>query len=199
MHARARDRLVDVHQVFALTERVEEHGHRADVQPVRAQPQQMVQQARDLVEHHADVLCTNRHVDAEQLLDRHHVRVLVAHHRHVVQAVHVRHRLQERAGLGELLGRAVQQPDVRIRALDHLAIELEYKAQHAVGRRMLRPEIQRVVLDICHGAALDLSLRCLCTQKRRLALPATFFTSDRTKVGFHFCPLTFPVHIHLPE
>ena len=39
----------------------------------------------------------------------------------------------------------MQQADVRIGALDHLAVELEHQAQHAVRRRMLRPEIHRVV------------------------------------------------------
>ena len=42
--------------------------------------------------------------------------------------------------LGELFGRAMQQADVRIGALDHFAVELEHEPQHAVRRRMLRPE-----------------------------------------------------------
>jgi hypothetical protein len=35
----------------------------------------------------------------------------------------------------------MEQPDMGIDALDHLAVELEHEAQHAVGRRMLRAEI----------------------------------------------------------
>jgi hypothetical protein len=66
VHARAGHRLVHVHQVFALAERVEEHRHRADVERVRADPHQVVQHARDLVEHHADVLRALRHLDAQQ-------------------------------------------------------------------------------------------------------------------------------------
>jgi hypothetical protein len=60
--------------------------------------------------------------------------------------------LDEHLLLGELLGRAVQQADVRIGALDDLAVELEHQAQHAVRRRMLRPEVQRVVADLSHGS-----------------------------------------------
>jgi hypothetical protein len=150
VHARARGRFIHVHQVLALAERVQEHRHRADVEPVRAQPQQMVHQPRDLVEHHADVLRAHRHFDPEQLLDRHHIRVLVAHHRHVVEPVHVRHRLQVSARLGELLGRAVQQPDVRVGALNHLAVELEHQPQHTMRRRVLRAKIERVILDFSH-------------------------------------------------
>ncbi|HEY6895468.1 MAG TPA: hypothetical protein VI258_14940, partial [Rhodanobacteraceae bacterium] len=117
---------------------------------VRADPHEVVQDARDLVEHHADVLRAHRHVHADELLDRHYVGVLVHHHRHVVEAVHVRHALDEGARLGELLGRAVQQPDVRVGALDHLAVELEHQSQHAVRRRMLRAEVDRVVLEFLH-------------------------------------------------
>jgi len=151
MHARAAHRLVHVHQVLALAERVQEHGHRANVQTVRADPQQMVQQPRDLVEHHADVLRADRHLDTEQLLDRHHIRVLVRHHRNVIEAVHVRDRLDVRARFGELLGRPMQQADVRIGALDHLAVQFQHEPQHPVRRRMLRTEVQRVVFDLGHA------------------------------------------------
>jgi hypothetical protein len=60
----------------------------------------------------------------EQALDREHVAVLVAHHRHVVEPIHVADRLIERLALGELLGGAMQQPHVRIGLLDHLTVEL---------------------------------------------------------------------------
>ena len=119
---------------------------------MRPQPQQVVQDAGDLVEHHPDVLGAQGHLDAGELLDRHHVGVLVRHHRHVVEPVHVGHRLQERLVLGEFFGRAVKQPDVRVGPLDHLAVELQHEAQHAVRRRVLRAEVQRVVADLCHGA-----------------------------------------------
>jgi hypothetical protein len=126
------------------------YRHGADVEGVRADPHQVVQHARDLVEHDADVLRAQRHVDADQLLDRHHVGVLVAHHRHVVEAIHVRHALQERARLGELLCGAMQEADVRVRPLDDFAVQLEHQPQHAVGRRMLRAEVHGVVADLGH-------------------------------------------------
>ncbi len=168
MHPRAGHRLVDVEQVLALAERVEERRHPADVERVRADPQQVVEDARDLVEHHADVLRAHRHLDAEQPLDREAVGVLVAHHRHVVEPVHVRQRLQVRPVLGELLGRAVQQPDVRIGALDHLAVELEHEPQHAVRRRVLRPKIHRVIADLGHLTAVADEFRCRLTCASKL-------------------------------
>jgi hypothetical protein len=150
VHARARDRFVHVEQVFAVAEGVQEGAHRADVECVRAQPHQVVQDARDLVEHGADVLRADRHVDAEQALDGQYVTVLVAHHRDVVEAVHVRHRLKVGAGLGQLFGAAVQQADVRVGALDDLAVQLQHQAQHAVRCRVLRTEVQGVILKLSH-------------------------------------------------
>jgi hypothetical protein len=150
VHARARHRLVHVEQVFPLAEAVDQHVHRAAVEAVRAQPQQVVEQPGDLGEHDADVLRADRHLDAHQLLDGQAVGVLVAHHRDVVQPVHVGQRLDVGAGLGQLLGGAVQQADVRVGALDHFAVELQHQAQHAVRGRVLRAEVQRVVLDLSH-------------------------------------------------
>ncbi len=151
VHARTRDRLVHVEQVFAFAERVDQDGGAAAIVAVRAQPHQVVHQARDLAEHHTDVLRTDRHLDAEQLFDRQAVGVLVAHHRHVVEPVHVRQRLDEGLVFGQLFGGAVQQADVRIGALHHLAIELQHQTQHAVCRRVLWTEVQGVVLDFSHG------------------------------------------------
>jgi len=76
--------------------------------------------------------------------------MLVANHGGVVEPVHVRHRLQKGAVLGELLGRTMQQTDMGIDALDHFAVELEHQPQYAVGSRMLRPEVHRVVADLGH-------------------------------------------------
>ena len=42
----------------------------------------------------------------------------------------------------------MQQPDMRIDALDDLAVELQHQAQHAVRGRMLRPEIDGEVAEV---------------------------------------------------
>ncbi|XNV46145.1 hypothetical protein ACL7B0_05960 [Bordetella pertussis] len=39
---------------------------------------------------------------------------------------------------------------MRVGALDDFAVELEDQAQHAVRGRVLRAEVERVVLDFCH-------------------------------------------------
>jgi hypothetical protein len=46
---------------------------------------------------------------------------------------------------------------VRIGALDDLAVEFEHQPQHTVRRRMLGPEVQRVVLDLGHGVGPGVS------------------------------------------
>ncbi|MNW05277.1 hypothetical protein D3C71_2015000 [compost metagenome] len=79
--------------------------------------------------------------------------MLVAHHRHIVQPVHVGQRLDVGLVLGQLFGGAVQEADVRIGALDDFAVELEHQAQHAVRCRVLRSEVQGIVLDFSHGGS----------------------------------------------
>ena len=113
----------------------------------------MVEEAADLAIEHADELAAARHVDAEQLLDRQAEGMLLVHRRDIVEPVEIRHRLQIGLVLDQLLGAAMQQADMRIDAVDDLAVELEHEAQHAVRRRMLRPEIDGEVADLGRGTA----------------------------------------------
>ena len=107
-----------------------------------------VQDAADLGIEHADQLSAPRHLDAEQPLGRQAEGVLLIHRRDVIEPVEIRDRLQIGLVLDQLLGAAMQQADMRIDALDDLAVELQDKAQHAVGRRMLRAEV-----DVKFGSA----------------------------------------------
>jgi hypothetical protein len=43
--------------------------------------------------------------------------------------------------LDQLLGAAMQESDVRIDPFHHLAVQLQHETQHAVRRRVLRPEV----------------------------------------------------------
>ncbi len=150
MHARARNRFVHVEQRLTLAEAINQDVHRAAVKSMRAQPQQVVQQTRDFGVHHTDVLRAHRHVHTQQLFDGQAVGVLVGHHGHIVQPVHVRQGLDVGLAFGKLFSRTVQQPDVRVGTLDDLAIKLQHQAQNAMGSRMLWPEIERVVFDFSH-------------------------------------------------
>ncbi len=76
-----------------------------------------------------------RHLDAEELFRREAERVLLIHRRDVVEPVEIRDRLQVGLLLDQLFGAAMQEPDMRIDALDDFAVELEHQTQHAVRRR----------------------------------------------------------------
>src|SRR5208282_4833381 len=152
VHACARYRLIRVKQVLTLAETIEKHRHRTDIERVSPEPQAMIKDARNFVEHHADVLRAQRYFYAEQLLDRHHVRMFVRHHRHVVEPIHVRNRLDEGLVFGQLFGRAVQQTDVRVGALNHFTIEFKHQSQHAMRGWMLWSEIHCVISNLGHGS-----------------------------------------------
>ena len=93
-------------------------------------------------------------VELEQLFRREAEGVLLVHRRDIVEPVEIGDRLQIGLVLDQLLGAAMQEPDMRIDALDHLAVELEHQAQHAVRRRMLRPEIDGEVAQ--RGSAITM-------------------------------------------
>src|SRR5690242_4618257 len=67
--------------------------------------------------------------------------MLLVHRRDVIEPVEIRKRLEIGLVLDQLLGAAMQQPDMRIDALDDLAVEFEHQAEHPVRGGMLRSEI----------------------------------------------------------
>ena len=119
------------------TEGVEEHGHGTDIETMRADPQQMIEDTGDFRIHHANVLRAHRRLDTEQFFDSQHIGVLVAHGRHVIEPIHVTDALVERLALGQLLGSPVQQADVWIGALDYFAIQFQDQTQYAMRGGML--------------------------------------------------------------
>ena len=150
MEPRAGDALVELHQLLALLETPEERRDRADIEREGGEVQEMIEDARDLGEQNADIFGARRRLDPEQFLDGEREGVLLAHRRDVIEPVEIGDGLEIGLVFDELLGAAVQEADMRIGALDHFAVHLQHEAEHAVGRRMLRPEI--------HGEALDLGL-----------------------------------------
>ena len=77
-----------------------------------------------------------------EALDRDDPAQLVVERRQPVVAVHQHQDLPGVAVLGQLLGRAVHVADHRLGADDQLAVELEHHPEHAVGRRVLRPDVE---------------------------------------------------------
>jgi hypothetical protein len=85
----------------------------------------VIQQTGDFIEHYANILRPQRHLYAGQFLDRQNIGMFVTHHRYVIKPVHVGQGLQKSLVLGQFLGGPVQQSDVRVGALDDLAIQLQ--------------------------------------------------------------------------
>ena len=110
----------------------------------------MIEQTGNFVKHHADVLRTQWHRDAHHFFDGHNIGMLITHHRHIVETIHVRQGLKICTMLGKLFSTTVQQTNVWVCALDDLAIELKHQTQHAVCGRMLWSKIKCVVFNFCH-------------------------------------------------
>ena len=133
--------LIEDHQLLALLEAPERRRQGAHVHGLGRHVQQMAENPADLVEQHPDDLGAIRDLDSSQLLDGQDKGVLLVHRRHIVEAVEVRGVLQVGPGFHQLFGAAVQQADVGIDPLHHLAVQFQHQAQHAMGRRMLGAEI----------------------------------------------------------
>ena len=67
--------------------------------------------------------------------------MFLVHRRDIIEAIKIRQGLQIGLMLNQLFRPAVQQTNMRINALYDLPVKLQHKAQHAMGRRMLRAEI----------------------------------------------------------
>src|SRR5262245_52197311 len=120
----------------------------------------MRQEPADLGIEHADELCALRHGNADELLDGERIGVLLIHRSHVIKPVEIGQRLKVGLVLDQLLGAAMEQADMRIDALDHLAVELEHEPEHAMGGRMLRAEIDgELALVPCPPAAVGFDVR----------------------------------------
>ena len=80
VHTCPRYGLVAVHKVFTLAEGIKKDGHGTHIEPVSTNPQKMVEDACNFIEHDPDVLGANRNLHAHELFDGHNIGMLVAHH-----------------------------------------------------------------------------------------------------------------------
>jgi hypothetical protein len=96
---------------------------------------------------HPDQAGPARHLDPGQLLDRQAPGVFLVHRRDIVEPVEIGQVLQIGAAFHQLLGAAMQEPDMRVAAFDDLAVEFQHKPQDAMRRRVLRAEVDVEVAD----------------------------------------------------
>ena len=117
---------------------------------MRAEPHQVIQDSRNLGKHYANILRTNRHLNTQQLFNCQTIGMLIAHHGHIIEPIHVWQCLNESFVFSQFLRCAMQQANMRIGAFNHFAVQLQHQSQHPVRRRVLGAEIQRVILDFRH-------------------------------------------------
>src|SRR6516164_10101774 len=111
----------------------------------------MRQESPDLAVEHPDQLAAPGHLKAQKLLDGEHERMLLIHRRDIVEPIEIAERLQIGLVFDQLLGAAVQKADMRIDALDDLAVQFKDETQHAVRGRMLWSEIDGEVAPELFG------------------------------------------------
>ena len=145
-HARAADGFEELLDMLALNEAVHEgRSENAHILAVGAVEHHMAADAVELAEDDPDELRPLRHGEAHQLLGGHTEDELVVEVGQVVQAVEQGDDLAVVLPLAELLRAPVQVADDRLEVHHPLTIHAEDHAEHAVGRRVLRPHIDQHV------------------------------------------------------
>ena len=147
MHPRAGNRLDRVVDALAIDEHIEDGRRRAGVLRQRAVEQQMAGDAEEFREHHPDALRAVGHGDAAELLDGQKIRHLADDAAEIIDPVGIGDVSVPGLALCHLLGAAMMVADVRIRPDDLLAVEPEHDPENAVGRGMVRTEVQHYQLD----------------------------------------------------
>ncbi len=151
VHAAAAGTLVENHELLALLEAPERWGERADVHRLGRDVEEMREEPADLGIENADELAATRHGDPKEPLDGKREGMLLVHRRDVIEPIEIRHCLEVRLVLDQLLGAAVKQADMRVDAFDDLAVKLQHQAQNTVRGWMLRPEIDVERADFGFG------------------------------------------------
>ena len=98
---------------------------------------------------HANKLAAARNLDPKQPLDGEAEGMLLIHRRAIVEPVEIWHVLQIGARLHQLLGAAMQKPDMGIDASHHLAVQFKHESEHTVSSRMHWSEIYGEVAFRC--------------------------------------------------
>ena len=143
VQALARGHLEQVEDQVAVAQPPPQHRDRAHVERAGGQGKQVRGDPVELEVDHAQVLGARRHVLAEQPLDGHHERHGVVVVGEVVHPLDERDDLPVLVVLAALLDAGVDVADDRLHVAHDLALEGGQQAQHAVGGRVMRTEVER--------------------------------------------------------
>ena len=118
-------------------------------------------------------------IEPQQFFRRQAEGMLLVHRRNIIEPVEIRDRLQVSLGFDQFFGPAMQEADMRVHSLDHFPIEIEHQTQHAMRRRVLRPEI--------HGESAQLGFR-----HDPLAIRHSLFAHPQrySSLATHYSPLS---------
>ena len=141
-HALAGEIFENFQDFFALAEAVEEDGHRAQVNGVRADPDQMRSAARQLREQHANVLRALGDFDSENFFHREAIAQVVRKRRKIINAVGEGDTLRIRLRFAGFFDAGMQITDNWLGFYHHFAVELQHDPQHSVRGRVLGPHVQ---------------------------------------------------------
>ena len=145
----------DVLDALALLDRVHKRRREipTDIERVRSDGEHMREDAAEFGGHRPDHLRVFRYLNIGQILGRSRVGPLVEQpRRDVVPAVGVRHDLVAiRAVLAHLLLTAVEVADVGFEVDHLLAVENGLDVEHAVGRRVVRADVEEHRLAVALG------------------------------------------------
>ena len=140
--------LVKDHQLFTFLEPPERRGQRAHVHRLRRHVQKVVEHPPDLAEQHPDERGPPRHDRPGQPFDGQTPGMFLVHRGDIVEPVEIGQVLQIGPALHQLLGTAVQKPDMRVAAFHHLSVQLKNQTKNSMRRRVLRAEIDVEVADL---------------------------------------------------
>src|SRR5258708_776275 len=124
-HALPRNHLEHVQDHFTFTEAIQEYTHRAEVEGMGSQPDQMAIDARQFRQNHSNHLRTFRHIEVCQLFDSHAVHKVVAHRVQVIDAIRHDHGLFPGLRLHVLFDARMEVAHIRDASYDVFAIKFQ--------------------------------------------------------------------------
>ena len=155
----------------------QDRGQAAQVEGHPAHEHDVAHDPVELAGEDPDVLGPPRHLDVEELLERHDRRPLHEQRAHVLERVGVADRLVVVGVLAQLLDAAVEVAEDRIEVDDPLAVDLEHDPQDAVGRGVLGTDVDEH-LAVAQRVELALALRPRRVRRDRLEDPDLLVEPD---------------------
>ena len=148
MQTRTASPLIKDHQLFALFKSPSQWRHRPHIHRLCGHIEQMVEHAANFRIEHPDQAGAARHDGAGELLNRQTPSVLLIHRSDIIKPIKIGQVLQISPAFHQLFCAAVQQPNMRIAALDNLAVQFQHQPQHTMRGRMLWTEVDIEITNL---------------------------------------------------